>query len=62
MELAEEATEQFAQAQDKGPPESKPYDEKYYGALSDVQEFKQKHKVLTEKVLLKAGGKYSSLR
>ena len=60
--MAEEATEKYAKAQDDSAVETKPYDQNYYGSLSDISEFKQKHKVITEKVLEKAGGKYISKR
>ena len=60
QKMAEEATEKYARAQDDGAKDSKPYDEKYYGQLSDIGEFKKKHKLITEKILEKAGGKYIS--
>ena len=42
--------------------ESKPYDKNYYGQLSNIVEFKRNHKVITDKVLQKAGGKFATLR
>ena len=40
----------------------KPYDEKFYGELADIGEFKSKNMKITEKVLARAGGKYISMR
>ncbi len=62
IKMADKAQAMNAAADDAGPPESKAYDEHYYGEISSIKEFKSSHRLLTETVLKKAGGKFSSMR
>ena len=48
--------------EDQGPSESKPYDKHYYGTLGSIPEFKSGHRIMTQKVLKKAGGRFATMR
>ena len=61
LKMAEKAIDKCAQAADAGPQETKPYDKKYYGALSSVKEFKTSHKKTTTAILKNSGGHFSKL-
>ena len=62
MKMADEAKAQCAAANDDGPIESKPYDSQYYGSIGDIKEFNKGHRKMTNKVLEKAGGKFSTMK
>ena len=62
MRMADEAKAECQAAKDDGPIESKPYDQYYYGAIGDIQEFNKGHLKMTQKVLEKAGGKFATMR
>ena len=64
IEMADEAAKEHAEANDdfENGNEQKPYDKKFYGELSDIQEFTCAHKKTTNIVLKKAGGRFASIR
>ena len=61
IQMADDATATNKEANDEPPPDSKPYDKKYYGQLGDIKEFKQKGVRMTTKILEKSGGKYATM-
>ena len=63
QKMADEAAELYAKKQDDNAvKEMKAYDEKFYGSLASINEFKTKNMEITKKVLARAGGKYISMR
>ena len=63
--MVDEAADKYAKKKDDADSavqEMKAYDEKFYGQLADIGEFKSKNMKITKAVLARAGGKYISMR